>query len=45
VLKARAVDMVGREEMDCGMVELAEPAFLVLKVCEFLPAGLGRIMC
>lgn len=27
VLKARAADMVGREEMDCGMGELAELAF------------------
>lgn len=40
VLKARAADMVGREEMDCGMGELAE---LVLSRCSrlrlrFLPA-------
>jgi hypothetical protein len=34
VLKARAADMVGREEMDCGMGELAELAFVGVEGCD-----------
>jgi hypothetical protein len=34
VLKARAADMVGREEMDCEMGELAELAFGGVEGCD-----------
>jgi hypothetical protein len=41
VLIARAADMVGREEMDCRMGELAELVLGASKVASFSRLGLA----
>jgi hypothetical protein len=44
MLKARAADMAGREEMDCGMGELAEPGvWWLLRVGDSTVLGLARL--
>jgi hypothetical protein len=47
VLKARAADMVGREEMDCEMGELAELAFGGVEGCNehSFSRPLGKLGC